>query len=75
MLRDAIGHPEQAKVWDYYLATFAAEMGDKDKAFAFLNKAADEYDQFVLFAKIDPLMEPLRSDPRYGTLLTKIGLQ
>lgn len=74
MMKAVIANPEKAKVWDYYAATFAAELGDKDTAFAFLNKAADKYDQFVLFAKIDPAMEPLRGDPRYSELLKKLGL-
>ena len=74
-MRAALENPEKAKVWDYYLATFAAELGDGDKAFALLDKAADKYDQFVLFAKIDPAMEPLRGDPRYAVYLTKLGLQ
>ena len=46
-----------------------------DKAFALLDKAADKYDQFVLFAKIDPAMEPLRGDSRYAAYLTRLGLQ
>lgn len=75
MMRAAIENPERAKVWDYNLATFAAELGDKDKAFALLAQSADKYDQFVLFAKIDPAMGPLRGDPRYALYLTKLGLQ
>ena len=72
-MRIAIAEPEQSKIWDYYLASFAAEMGDKDRAFAFLDKAYEKYDQFILFAKIDPLMDPLRGDPRYTELLRKLG--
>jgi lipoprotein NlpI len=75
MMRAALGRPDQAKIWEYYLATFAAESGEKDNAFALLNRSADKYDQFVLFAKIDPAMEPLRGDPRYVELLMKLGLQ
>jgi eukaryotic-like serine/threonine-protein kinase len=75
MMRTVIANPERSKVWPYYVATFAAELGEKDTAFAFLDKAADKYDQFALFAKIDPAMEPLRGDPRYGGLLKKLGLQ
>ena len=74
MTRAVIADPERSKLWTYYVATFAAELGEKDAAFAFLDKAADKYDQFVLFAKIDPAMGPLRSDPRYGELLKRIGL-
>jgi len=74
MMRAALANSEKAKVWKYYLATFAAELGDKDTAFALLDKSADQYEQFVLFAKIDSAMEPLHSDPRYGQLLKRLGL-
>ena len=73
-MRAALAEPEKAKIWDYYLAVFAAELGDKDKAFTLLNQAYEKYDQFVLFAKIDPLMKPLHGDPRYTALLKKLGL-
>jgi TolB-like protein/Tfp pilus assembly protein PilF len=74
MMRASLADPEKVKVWKYYLATFAAELGDKDRAFALLDKSADQYEQFVLFAKIDSAMEPLRSDARYGQLLSRLGL-
>ena len=73
LMRAAIAEPERSKIWDYYLATFAAELGDTDGAFRLLNIAYEKYDQFILFAKIDPLMDPLRGDPRYNELLRKLG--
>ncbi len=57
----------------YNLATFYAELGDKDQAFAALNEAIDKDDQFIGFMKIDPFMKPLRDDPRYQGLLKKVG--
>ena len=72
-MRAAIAEPDRSKIWDYYLATFAAELGDKDRAFALLDKAYEKYDQFILFAKIDRAMDPLRDDPRYDQLLRKLG--
>jgi TolB-like protein/lipoprotein NlpI len=75
MMRAALEHPEKAKIWEYYLATFAAELGDKDRAFALLDRSADKYDQFIMFAKIDPAMKSLRGDPRYGELLGRLGLK
>ena len=74
MMRAALATPEKAKVWNYYLGTFAAELGEKDKAFVLLDKSADQYEQFVLFAKIDSAMDPLHGDSRYEQLLKKLGL-
>jgi hypothetical protein len=55
------------------LATFQAELGEKDKAFALLNETYEKHDQFIAFTKIDPFLAPLRSDPRFQELLKKIG--
>ena len=72
-MRAALADPARTKIWDYYLAGFAIDMGDKDRAFALLNNACDKYDQFVLFLKIDPEMQPLRDDPRYADIIKRLG--
>jgi tetratricopeptide (TPR) repeat protein len=72
-MRASISEPDRCKIWDYYLATFATELGEKDKAFEFLDRAYDKYDQFVLFVKIDHLIDPLRDDPRLAMLEQKLG--
>jgi tetratricopeptide (TPR) repeat protein len=72
-IESALSAPENSRMRSYDLATFAAELGQKDKAFALLNEAYDKHDQFILFLKIDPLMDPLRSDPRFAELLKKLG--
>ena len=72
-MKAAIAEPGRSKVWDYYLASFAVELGDKDKAFALLDRAYERYDQFILFLKIDPSMDSLRSDARFNELLKKLG--
>jgi tetratricopeptide (TPR) repeat protein len=49
-------------------------MGNKDEAFAWLQKAYLEH-SFVLTAlKVDPLFDALRSDPRFQALLRSVGL-
>ena len=53
----------------YTAATFLAQLGEKDQAFAQLNKALGERDALLLYIKIDPRMDPLRSDPRFQELL------
>ena len=58
----------------YNIATFYAELGDKERAFEKLNQAIEGYDQTVGFMKIDPMLQPLHDDPRFKAMLKKAGL-
>jgi tetratricopeptide (TPR) repeat protein len=49
-------------------------LGDKDRAFEWLDKAYDERPGDIMNIKVDPRMDPLRSDPRYQELLLRTGL-
>jgi tetratricopeptide (TPR) repeat protein len=59
----------------YYIAAMYAELGEKDQAFAWLQKAYDERDDFLLVIRVDPSFDGLRSDPRFAALLKKVGLR
>jgi TolB-like protein len=49
-------------------------LGEKDKAFAALERAVEAHEQPSLAVlKVDPRMDPLRDDPRFKELLTKAG--
>ena len=56
------------------IAVIYAGLGDKDQAFASLNKAYELRDSGIVFMKVDPLFDPLRDDPRFQCLLRRIGL-
>ena len=49
-------------------------LGDKDKAFEWLEKAYQERSNYVAYLKVFPIIDPLRSDPRYKDLLSRVGL-
>jgi eukaryotic-like serine/threonine-protein kinase len=51
-----------------------AKLGDKDAAFAALEKAKVENRSSLLFIKCDPELDGIRSDPRFADLLRRIGL-
>jgi len=46
----------------------------KDRAFEQLERAYQLRDPGLLFLKVAPWFDPLRSDPRYGALVEKLGL-
>jgi serine/threonine protein kinase/Tfp pilus assembly protein PilF len=54
------------------VASAYAELGDKEKAFYWLNKAYDEHE--LLFIKTEPVYSGLHSDPRYADLMRRMGL-
>jgi len=58
----------------YQIAQVYAVRGETDKAFEWLQIAFDNRDGGTLSLLIDPLLRDLRDDPRYKSLLTKLGL-
>ena len=51
-----------------------ALLGEKDRAFHWLEKAYGEKSGFLNYIKSDPNFDSLRSDPRYADLLKRMGL-
>jgi len=49
-------------------------LGDNEKAIQWLEKAYQEYDPNLGSLKTDPTFDPLRPDPRFKSLLRKMGL-
>jgi len=49
-------------------------MGERDKAFIWLNRAVDEHDYSMEYLKVDPIFDPIRDDPRFAQLMRKVGL-
>ncbi len=58
-----------------FVATVHAGLGEVDEAFASLTQAEAEHSYYVGWWKIDPELDPLRSDPRFTALLKKVGLE
>lgn len=58
-----------------YVALLYAGMGDKDQAFAWLDKAFEERSGYLMEIHLDPMFDPLRSDPRFAALLKRLGHQ
>ncbi len=58
----------------YQIAQVYAVRGEKEKAFEWLQISYDTHDTGTLGLLIDPLLRDLRPDPRYNSLLAKLGL-
>src|SRR6266542_2294013 len=58
----------------YDIALIYVGLGENDKAFAWLEKAYDDHSTEMTYFKVDPLLAPLHSDPRYQNLLRRMKL-
>jgi hypothetical protein len=59
----------------YNVAAIYAGLGDKDPAFAWLDRAYKERSSMLtLYLTNDPRMDSVRSDPRFAELVRGIGL-
>jgi hypothetical protein len=54
---------------DLYMA-----LGEHEKAFAALERAYAAHDNQLQFLRVNPNLDPLRSDPRFKDLLRRVGL-
>jgi TolB-like protein/Flp pilus assembly protein TadD len=63
---------EKRYISPYSMAIVHTGLGDSDEAFRWLEKAYTERAAWLIWLKIDPFMDPLRDDPRFHDLLTRI---
>jgi tetratricopeptide (TPR) repeat protein len=56
------------------LANVYIGLGDKDQAFVWLEKAYQERSYYMIWLKVWPIVDPLRSDARFGDLMRRVGL-
>ena len=61
--------------YGYALALIYTGLGDKDQAFEWLEKAYEDRTEQLIFLKVDPYWDILRADPRFSTLLAKMGFE
>ena len=56
------------------LANVYIGLGNKDQAFGWLEKAFNEKSNYLAYLKVFPILDPLRSDPRFADLVRRVGL-
>ena len=87
MVEHALGRPAEAaqalrrvlaspvvRKGSYQVAQVYAWLGDAGAAFEWLGAAVEEHDPGLTHLKPDPVMRPLRGDPRYRALLVTLNL-
>jgi TolB-like protein/Flp pilus assembly protein TadD len=57
-----------------YPAAIHVGLGENDQAFRLLDLAYQERIDRLVYLNVDPMADPIRSDPRFAQLMAKIGL-
>ena len=65
---------KQTYVSKYDLAVIHVGLGQNETAFQLLEAACEERSEGLVSLKIDPRLDPTRSDPRFKAILRKVGL-
>jgi serine/threonine protein kinase/tetratricopeptide (TPR) repeat protein len=58
----------------FRVASLCAALNERDQAFEMLDKACDEHLGLMMFLKVYPVFDNLRSDPRFQDLLRRMNL-
>jgi hypothetical protein len=67
---------EQSKkryVSPFYIAIVYAGLGENDQALDWIEKAYKDRSNAIVFAKVDPQLDALRSTPRFQFLLHRLA--
>ncbi|MGB2696227.1 MAG: protein kinase [Candidatus Zixiibacteriota bacterium] len=75
VVNDLIKRREKEYASPYYIAKIYFALDEDNQGFNWLNKAYQEKDNLLLEIKVDPGFDSVRSDPRFKTILKKVGLE
>jgi TolB-like protein/Flp pilus assembly protein TadD len=75
IIKELVGKYENGRALGQDLAAVYAGLGEKDQAFAWLEKDFQTRSGLLGWTRWAPAFESLRSDPRYTDLLRRMGLQ
>jgi tetratricopeptide (TPR) repeat protein len=73
-LNDLLALSRRVYVPPYNIAEAYVGVGNSEKAFEWLDKAFEEHSPDLVGLKTEPRLDPLRSDPRFTQLVSRVGL-
>jgi hypothetical protein len=79
--QDALDHARQLEsaartryVSPIYICLVYVALGDTQQVFAWADKGLQDHSPLLVRMKVEPLVDPVRNDPRFAALMTRIGL-
>jgi|CZLA01.1.fsa_nt_gi serine/threonine-protein kinase len=58
----------------YSIAMVYAGLADKEQTISWLKRGCDERNDDMVYMKIEPVLDPFRTDPRFQDLIRRVGL-
>jgi len=75
LIDERLSSPKSGVSNSLAISTFYLQIGEKEKALSYLEKALDERDMFLPTANADSVFDSLRHEKRFIDVMRKIGLQ
>jgi len=66
-------HVTKTGIGRYEIALIYAGLQENDQAFEWLERAYEVRDKGLTYLIVDPCLDPLRADPRFQTLIKRVG--
>lgn len=73
IIRELQERSKKEFVPSYNIATIYAGLGMKDEALQYLGKSYDEGSFYMIHLKVEPMLDGLRSDPRFTDIVRRVG--
>ncbi len=73
MLNNLVDQSKQRYVHPAHISYIYISLGEKDKAFEWLENAYKERGGYLDLLKVDPWYDPIRDDPRFQDLLRRMN--
>jgi TolB-like protein/Tfp pilus assembly protein PilF len=72
LLDDLAATASQRYVSPYQVAAAHAALGQRSEAIAWLERAVEDRNNWLAFARVDPAMDPLRDEPRFQSIEARV---
>jgi eukaryotic-like serine/threonine-protein kinase len=74
LLEDLTQLAKHKYVSPHFFAGIHVALGENDRAIEYLEKSYEDHCHWLIYLHMDPSTDPLRKDPRFRDLLTRVGL-
>jgi len=71
-LREWVKRSDKVGGTVFEAGVYSAQIGEKDKAFKYLENLYQRRDLWMTYLRVDPRLDPLRDDPRFEDLLRRV---